>query len=196
LLIFTSRFDEALTCAAQSRSIFERMGDRHRLARLDVNLSHLYHRLDRYHMVLECAERALPVLREANDCEGMMAASLNVAVASTVMHQFDRAETRYREALALAGELGLASAARQCRYNIAYLEYLAGNTDDALQKIVALRSEFAKAAEERHVCLCWLDEAEILLEIGDIHGRRLPPQSPARSPQPGPQFRSRQGVVV
>ena len=170
LLIFTSRFDEALKCAAQSRSIFEGMGDRHRLARLDVNLSHLYHRLDRHPMVLECAERALPVLREINDCEGLMAASLNAAVASTVMHQFELAETRYHEALVLAGKLGLASVARQCRYNIAYLEYLAGNSSGALDKIVSLRSEFAAAAEERHVCLCWLDEAEILLEIGNIHG--------------------------
>src|SRR6185295_11805518 len=91
LLIFTSRFDEALECASQSRSIFERMGDRHRIARLDVNLSHLYHRLDQHHQVFECAERALPVLRECRDNEGLMAACLNAAVASTAIHPFGSA---------------------------------------------------------------------------------------------------------
>jgi len=168
LLFFLSRFDDLLACAERARALFEQLGDRRRLARLDVNLSHAYHRLDRFDLVLECAERALPILRQTGDREGLLAAEMNAAVALTVMHRFEEAEQRYLEALGLASELGFSSWKLHCAYNLAYLRYLSGDASQALGEIQTLRAHYAEAGEERHVCLCFLDEAEILLEIGDL----------------------------
>jgi hypothetical protein len=53
-------------------------------------------------------------------------------------------------------------------HNLAYLSHLRGGSGDGLRALAALRTEHEAANEERQLCLCWLDEAEILLDIGDL----------------------------
>jgi tetratricopeptide (TPR) repeat protein len=168
--MFMGRFDELVACADRARQLFEALGDRHRLARLDVNLSQAYTRMDRFDLVLACTGRAIPILREIGDKEGYLAALLNSAIAMTWRHEFESAEERYREALLLATDLGMTALVRLCRYNIAYFEYLGGNAEKALGELDLLRSEYLEIGDDRHICLCWLDEADILLEIGDLEG--------------------------
>ena len=170
LLNFICRFDEMLVCADRARSIFEALNDRHRLARLDANLSHAYHRLNRFDMVLHFAERAMPALEDAGDREGYMAALTNSAVALMLMNDFEEAERRYTRALELAEAGGWAVWALRCRFNIAFLLYLRGNSAEALQEIGVLRSSYEEAGDQRQVCECLLIDAEILLEIGDVEG--------------------------
>jgi CHAT domain-containing protein len=170
LLNFMCRFDELLVCAERARSIFETLNDRHRLARLDANLSHAYHRLNRFDLALRFAERAMPALDEAGDREGYFAALTNSAVALTLMNDFEEAERRYARALEIAGAMGWSAWVLSCRYNIAFLLYLRGNSAEALQEINILRSSYEEAGDRRHVCQCFLNEAEILLEIGDVEG--------------------------
>src|SRR5262249_33174921 len=107
---------------------FEQCGDRRRLARLDVNLAHAYHRLGRHRQALECSERARGILEGIEDFEGLVAASINSAGTLTAMDEFERAEERYRSAMRLATERNLASWALLSRYNLAYLRYLGGDT--------------------------------------------------------------------
>jgi len=170
LLNFMCRFDELLACADRARSIFEDLDDLHRLARLDTNLSHAYHRLNRFDLVLHFAERALPVLEEAGDREGYFAALTNSAVALRLMNDFEEADRRYARALELAETMGWPVLALSCRYNIAYLLYLRGNSAEALTEFMVLRSSFEEGGDRRQVCQCFLNEAEILLEIGDVEG--------------------------
>ncbi len=168
LLFYLSRFDELFECARRARALFEESGEESSLARLDVNLGQAYHRLDRYHEALDCYERAFPVLDRVGDREGLLAASLNAGVAFTALHQFDRADERYDKALALSTELDMSTIGLQTRYNRTYLDFLKGNSGRALRGMFALKQEFEGAADDHHTCLCWLDEAEMLLEIGDL----------------------------
>ena len=56
----------------------------------------------------------------------------------------------------------------QCRYNQTYLDYLRGNSGGALNGFRTLWDEFERQSDDRHVCLCWLSETEVLLEVGDL----------------------------
>jgi CHAT domain-containing protein len=168
LLYLLTRFDELFECSSRARSIFEQLGDRGRLARLDVNLAHAYDRLDRPFEALACCERALPILAEIGDEEGLVAALINTAVVLTVLHEFERATELYRKALVLSESQGKTAWVLMSRYNLAYMQYLRGEAGEALRQYTDLRQEFDRVGDERHTCLCRLDEAEILLEIGDL----------------------------
>jgi tetratricopeptide (TPR) repeat protein len=168
-MLFTlSRFDELFECSDRARELFERCSDRQRLARLDVNLAHAYHRLGQPKEALACSERAQRVLAEINDSEGLVAASINSAVTLTAMHEFERAEEQYCSAMRIATELNLTLWILLIRYNLAYLHYLNGDTATALDELQVLRREYERTNQEWMVSECWLDEAEILLEIGDV----------------------------
>lgn len=168
VLYLLTRFDELFECSSRARSIFERLGDRGRIARLDVNLAHAYHRLDRHSEALACCERALPVLEQIGDGEGLLAALINTGVVLTILHEFERATDMYKRALVLSQSQGQTPWARLSKYNLAYMQYLNGEAGEALRQLTHLRPEYEEAGDERHTCLCWLDEAEILLEIGDL----------------------------
>jgi tetratricopeptide (TPR) repeat protein len=168
-MLFTlSRFEELFECSARARLLFEQSSDSQRVARLDVNLAHAYHRLGRPREALECSERALHVLEDIHDSEGFVAASINSAVTLTAMHEFERAEQRYRAAMEVATELNLSSWILLSRYNLAYLRYLDGDTGSALDQLQLIRKEYEEANERWMICQCWLDESEILLEVGDL----------------------------
>src|SRR5262249_45220099 len=134
----------------------------------DVNLAHAYHRLGQPRQALECSERAIPVLEKIQDNEGLIAASINSAVTLTAMHEFERAEQRYRIAMNLAFDMKMASWISLSKYNLAYLRYLAGDTATALEELRRLKQEYIHLKDDWMTCQCWLDESEIFLEIGNI----------------------------
>jgi CHAT domain-containing protein len=169
-LSFLGRYDELVICADRAREIFESLNDHHRLARLDTNLSHVYHRLNRFDMVLRLAERAMHALKQVGDDEGYMVALNNSAGALMLMNDFDEAERRFTEALALAQSRGWADAVADCRFSLAFLLYLRGSSAKALQELETLRSAYENAGDKRRVCHCFLNESEILTEIGDVEG--------------------------
>ena len=167
-LFFLGQFDELFSSAQQARSLFESAGDRRGIARLNVNLAHAYHRLDRHHDALACSESAVSILEEVGDIEGFVAASINSATTLTIMHEFERAEERYQKALQSASSRNMWSSVLLCRHNLAYLRYFAGDTSSALREYGELHVEYEKLDDEWQLCRCWLDEAEILLEVGDL----------------------------
>jgi CHAT domain-containing protein len=168
LLNFMCRFDELLVCADRARSIFETLSDRRRLARLDANLSHVYSRLNRFDLVLEFSDRALCVLEAAEDNEGSLVALTNSAVALMLLSDFEEAQRRYERALLLARAQGWLVAELSCRFNIAYLNFLRGASATALDELRRLKPEYERAGDSRQLCQCWLNEAEILIEVGDV----------------------------
>jgi CHAT domain-containing protein len=168
MLFSLSRFDELFECSARARQLFEQCSDRKRLARLDVNLAHAYHRRGQPQKALECSERAVSVLEEIQDHEGFVAASINSAVTLTAMHEFERAQQRYRAALETAARLKMSSWVLLSQYNLTNLQYLDGDTAAALQELRRIRLEYQNIKDEWMICHCWLDESEILLEVGDL----------------------------
>jgi len=167
-LFFLGRFEELFHTADRARSLFEDAGDCRGIARLNVNLAHAYHRLDRHREALKCSETAVMILEKIGDAEGFVAASINSATTLTIMHEFERARERYVKAQQTASEHDLWSSALLCRHNLAYLRYLDGQTGSALQDYAQLHSEYRKLNDEWQLCRCLLDEAEIFLEIGDL----------------------------
>lgn len=167
-LTFLCRFDELLACAERARAIFQSLPDDRRLARLETNLCYVYNRLNRFDMVLRLAERALPILKRVGDNEGYMAALNNSAAALMLMNDFEKAEHQYLEALALSESQGWWEATLACRYSLAFLTYLRGNSADALHELEVLRPLYEASGDQRRVCQCFLNESEILIEIGDF----------------------------
>jgi CHAT domain-containing protein len=168
MLFSLSRFDELFECSARARQLFEQCSDRKRLARLDVNLANAYHRRGLPLKALECSERAVTILAEIQDHEGFVAASINSAVTLTAMHEFEWAQQRYRAAMETAARLNMSSWVLLSRYNLTYLQYLGGDTAAALEELRRIRLEYEKIKNDRMICHCWLDESEILLEVGDL----------------------------
>jgi CHAT domain-containing protein len=168
MLFFLSRFEELFECSEKARHLFEQCSDRKRLARLDVNLAHAYHRLGRHKEALESSERAVAVLEEIGDTEGFITASINSGVTFTAMHDFERAEERHRAAMEAAQRLNLSYWLRLSRYNLAFLRYLGGDTATALSELDAIRKEYESINDEWMICCCCLYESEIFLEIGDL----------------------------
>ena len=122
MLFSLSRFDELFECSARARQLFEQCSDRKRLARLDVNLSHAYHRRGQPQKALECSERAVSILEEIQDHEGFVAASINSAVTLTAMHEFERAQQRYQAAMETAARLKMSSWVLLSQYNLTNLQ--------------------------------------------------------------------------
>ena len=168
MLFFLSRYDELFECSSRARRLFEKFSDRKRLARLDVNLAHAYHRLGRHKEALDCSERAVAVLHEIGDVEGFVSASINSGVTLMHMHDFELAEERYRTAMESADRSNLSSWVLICRYHLAFLRYLSGDTATALRKLDQARKEYERLNDEWMICHCWLHESEILLEVGDL----------------------------
>jgi CHAT domain-containing protein len=168
MLFSLSRFDELFECSARARQLFEQSSDRKRLARLDVNLAHAYHRRGQPQKALECSERAIAILEEIQDHEGFVAASINSAVTLTAMHEFERARQRYQAAMETAARLKMSSWVLLSQYNLTNLQYYGGNTAAALEELRRIRLEYQKIKDEWMICHCWLDESEILLEVGDL----------------------------
>jgi tetratricopeptide (TPR) repeat protein len=167
-LAYLGKLDELFACAKDARKLFEDQGDEASLARLNVNLGNAYTRQDYLHEALVCYDQAFPMLEQLGDHEALIAASMNAAVVLTSLHRFDDAMGRYDRAAAIARDLGMHLLDLQCQYNKTYLDYLRGNSGSALDGLRTLRVEFERQSDDQHVCLCWLSEAEVLLEVGEL----------------------------
>jgi len=168
MLFFLSRFDELFECSVKARQLFELHSDWVRLARLDVNLAHAYHRLGRHKESLEFSERAVAVLQESGDIEGFITASINSAMTLKAMHEFERAEQRCHAAMEAANRSNLSSWVLLSRYHLAFLCYLRGDAATALRELGIIRQEYELINNEWMICRCFLQESEILLEVGDL----------------------------
>ena len=127
-LICLGRYEEAFTAARQARAIFERHGDRLRLARLDSNLGNILYRQDRFQEAIALYERAHEQLARVGEPQDVAAVLSNMAVCYTSLNEFQKALKAYHDAreYCLAHDMPLLVA--QADYNIAYLYYLRGDT--------------------------------------------------------------------
>src|SRR3954451_22469186 len=66
-LIYLGRYSDAMEYAERARGIFERHGDRVRLARLDANVGNILYRQDRFEEALELYHRAYDAFLEIGD---------------------------------------------------------------------------------------------------------------------------------
>ncbi len=178
-LICLGRYKEAFTSALQARRIFERHGDRLRLARLDSNIGNILHRQDRFKEAIALYERAHEQLAQVGEPQDMAAVLSNMAVCRTSLNEFQRALETYHEARDYCQAHDMPLLVAQADYNIAYLHYLRGEYTRALELYRTAQEQAEQVGDAYHRALCDLDRSEIYLELNlsdealELAGRAL-----------------------
>ena len=141
------------------------MGDDKRWAHVEINVGNIYHRQDRFEEGLACYERAYEMLLPFRDAEGLAVALYNMAVCLITLNDFPRALATYQRAREMCVQHGMTLLVTQSDYNIAYLYYLRGEYSRAIEMLRATREECEKNGDAHVLALCYLDVAEIYLEL-------------------------------
>jgi CHAT domain-containing protein/Tfp pilus assembly protein PilF len=164
-LILVGEYDRASATANRAREIFLKLGDTHRLARLEINVGNIFHRQDRFAEALACYERAYDQLLAFKDAEGIAAALSNIAVCLISLDDFRRALATYKRAREYCEKNGMPVLTAQADYNIAYLHYLRGDYERAIEMLHTARETCRRFDDAYHFALCHLDLSDIYLEL-------------------------------
>jgi tetratricopeptide (TPR) repeat protein len=132
---------------------------------LDISEATLLGRLDRHAEALVLLDRARTVLQRLDQPGAMAAVDHNRANLLTNMCQHEHAERIYRRVASQHARDGAHASALQSEYNLTYLQFLRGRFHQALARMSDLRGAFDALGDQRHVALCDLDEAEMLLRL-------------------------------
>ncbi len=164
-LLLMSEYDRAFAAGAKAKEIFAKQGNSWRLSRLEINLGNIYYRQDRFAEALACYEKAYRELPRDTDAEGVAAALSNMATCHISLNNFSSAVASYEEARKFCAEHNMPLLVTQADYNIAYLHYLRGEYNKAIQMLRATRTKSKELNDAYHAALCNLDLAELYLEL-------------------------------
>jgi CHAT domain-containing protein/Tfp pilus assembly protein PilF len=159
------RYDEAFALAQEARQIFERHGDRLRLARLDSNVGNIFFRQNRFQEARPLYARAYEQLVQVGGPQDVGPALINLAVCAICLNEFDNALETYRETKRYCQAHDMPLLVAQADYNIAYLHYMRGEYTRALELYRAAEEQSEQAGDTYHRALCDLDRSEIYLEL-------------------------------
>jgi len=164
-LIYLGRYGTATSWAKKARKIFQKYGDRLRLARLDLNLGNIHYRQDRFENALQLYERAYRQFQRLGEPQDIAIALRNIAVCHISLNQFARALSVYIQARSHCERHDMRVLVAEADYNIAYLHYLRGEYTVAMQMYEAARQRSEQVGDTYHRALCDLDESELYLEL-------------------------------
>ena len=164
-LILLGEYQKAMGNAERARAIFAAQRDAQRLARLDVNVANIYHRQERYADALAAYERGYEQLMRQEDAEGAGVALHNMAVCLINLNRFGRALEIYRKACVFFERQQMPVLLAQADYNIAYLHFLRGEYEQAMEGLRSAREMASGNGDAYHAALCELDLSEIYLEL-------------------------------
>jgi CHAT domain-containing protein len=164
-LVFQGKLDHALKESEFARRIFERHGDRLRLARLNFNYATLLYRRDQWAEAARYNEAAYRDFLEVGSKQDVAVCLGNMAVCHQHQHDFAQALAFYKKTRTYCEENGLTALTADLDYNIAYLHYLRGQYTTALGLYRETRARHAELGDKHHIDLCAMNEAEIYLEL-------------------------------
>ncbi len=165
-LSYLGRYDEAYAAASEARAVFEAGGEQLRLARLDTNEGNILFRQERLADALERYRWALGRFEELDAAPQDIAAALhNVITCSIGLHDFEGSLAAYEKLRRYCEQHDMEPVAAQAEYNIAYLYFLRGEYDRALELYREARTLAERVGDRYHQALCDLDQAEIMLEL-------------------------------
>ena len=167
-LIYLGRYEQAFAYAQKAREIFEKHGDRVRLARLELHIGNILYRQDRFAEALESYKAAYSEFRKRGEAEDVAIALRNLAVCYISLDEFAQALQTYQEARSYCEQHGMPLLVAEADYNIAYLYYLRGEYTRAIELYQATRQFCATAGDAYHKALCDLDQSEMYLELNLI----------------------------
>jgi len=163
--ILLGEYDRALKLADRAREIFRQLDDGRHLAHVELNVGNLYHRQDRFEEAVAFYQKAYEMLLRLNDVEGLGVALYNTSVCLISLNDFSRALAEYERARTVFAEQGMTLLVGQADYNIAYLYYLRGEYDRAIDMLRAAREKAEQNCDAHIAALCYLDLSDIYLEL-------------------------------
>jgi CHAT domain-containing protein/tetratricopeptide (TPR) repeat protein len=163
--ILLGDYDRALESAKAAGDIFKILGDRRRLAHVEINVGNLYHRQDRFEEALAYYGRAYQTFLTFSDSEGIGIALYNSSVCLISTNNFPRALASYQQARETFVARGMTLLVGQADYNIAYLYYLRGEYGRAIAMLRAAREQSETNGDAHILALCYLDLSDIYLEL-------------------------------
>ncbi len=163
--VFQGKHDHALNEAEFARGVFERHGDRLRLARLNFNYATLLYHRDQWAEAARYNEAAYRDFLEVGSKQDVAVCLGNMAVCHQNQHDFSQALAFYKKTRTYCEENGLSALTADLDYNIAYLHYLRGQYTTALGLYRETRARHTELGNKHHIDLCALNEAEIYLEL-------------------------------
>ena len=174
-LILLGDYNESRLREERARKIFKAQNDELRLARLDANLGNVLHRQDRFEEALVLYGRAQEALERFGAKDDLALVLNNVAVCHISLREFDSALAAYERVRAYSYNLNLPRLTVQADYNIAYVHYLQGAYDRAIELYNRTRNVCVQTGDQYHAALCDLDQSEIYLHMN------LPEESAGRA---------------
>jgi CHAT domain-containing protein len=195
-LIYLGRYATAQSWARQARTIFERAGDRLRLARLDSNFANVLYRQDRFEEALALYRRAHRTLARVGAPNDVAIALRNLAVCLISLNHFDQALATYQQARRYSERHTLPLLVAEADYNIAYLYYLRGEYSRAIELYEATRRRCVRLGDRYHQALCDLDQSELSLELNlTEEGARLGRQAFSRFDELGMHYEAAKALT-
>ena len=164
-LILCGEYGRAFAAAEQARVLFTELGDGKRLADLENNFGNILHRQDRFEEALTHYEASFKALAKHEAWEHAAIALSNMAMCLISLNDFPRSLDCYQKARELCVKYAMPRLRDQADYNIAYLYYLRGEYSRAIDMLLASRRACEANGDAYHVALCYLDLAEIYLEL-------------------------------
>jgi tetratricopeptide (TPR) repeat protein len=164
-LIYLGRYRKAYALADQARRIYEKHGDKLRLARLDTNVGNVLYRQDRFSEAIELYRRSYEYFVEHGEVEDIAIVLRNIAVCYISLNCFEQALRTYQEAREYCEQHQMPLLSAEVDYNVAYLHYLRGEYMRAIELYDATRILCCGVNDRYHAALCDLDESELYLEL-------------------------------
>jgi len=164
-LMYLGRYDEAMAAGQTARAALVSQAHYGIAARVDANLGNVFHRLDRPHDALDAYDRARAQFARDGQDVAVAHVDRNRGNALALLNRFEAALDAYAAARAVYQEQAMAALDAETAYNEAYLYFLLGQYSQALTRFAQVRDTFTRLNDQRHLALCDLDEAEVLLAL-------------------------------
>ncbi len=160
----TGRYQEALRVAQSARRVLAQ-SDPVQLAQLELNVGHIYYKLDRYKTALEHYNKARDIFAVKGESSMRAHVALNTSNIFAEIDRPDEAIELLEYAAKAWSKVGQKLKAAQARSKIAYLKFLRGNYTAALTSYYQIREQLSAIGGTELVIWCDLEIAEILLAL-------------------------------
>ena len=151
--------------AREAREIFERAGDRLRLARLDANVGNILYRQDRFEEALELYQRAYQTFVEIGEPQDIAISLKNTATCQISLNNFPRSAGDLSEGplLLRSGTYARAGGGGRLQHR---LPLLPARRVHAIHRTLSRRAQgLPQAGRPYREALCDLDQSEMYLEL-------------------------------
>ena len=158
------RYQDALDTARSLRRTLAG-GEPLKLGQLETNVGNIYYMLDRYKKALKHYDRADEILRAEGDDATLAFVNFSRSNIFTEMDRPDEAQTLLESARLAWDRSGRALLAAIAQFSIAYLQFLRGNYNLALNGYYEARDRLSELGGVQLVAWCDLEIGEILLAL-------------------------------